>query len=359
MMKKLFLKTNNKRIPIVIGKNIITSSLLSKFIDSEDVVVITNTTVGKLHLKKITSTLKKFNVNILKLSDGEQYKNAQTLLKIHDYLIKMKFDRSLTIIALGGGVIGDLVGFASDTFLRGVNLIHIPTSLLAQVDSAIGGKTGINHKYGKNLIGTFKQPNGIIIDINYLLTLPDKEFNSGLAEVVKYGIISNPRFLKWLNNNSDLIIKKNSNALLKIVETSVREKVYVVEKDEKESNIRAFLNFGHTLGHAIEASMNYKNILHGHAISIGMLFATMLSVDKSTLNIDEFNLIESTIKKLKLPISIPNKISTSKIIKYMSFDKKKKKGKNHFVLLNSIGKCYISNKLTNSYITSMIKSFRS
>tara|TARA_B100001996_G_scaffold153071_1_gene116476 strand:- start:2350 stop:3426 length:1077 start_codon:yes stop_codon:yes gene_type:complete len=358
-MKRLFLKTNNKKTPIVIGKNIIKSSLLSKFIDSKDVVIITNTTVGKLHLKKITSSLKKFNINVLTLSDGEQYKNIQTLSKIHDYLIKMNFDRNLTIIALGGGVIGDLVGFASDTFLRGVNLIHIPTSLLAQVDSAIGGKTGINHKFGKNLIGTFKQPNAVIIDINYLLTLPDKEFNSGLAEVVKYGVISNSKFLKWLNNNSDLIIKKNSNALLKIVEISVKEKISVVAKDEKESNIRAFLNFGHTLGHAIEASMSYKNILHGHAVSIGMLFATMLSVDKSTLNIDEFNLIESTIRKLKLPISIPRKISTSKIMSHMSFDKKRKQGKNNFILLKSIGKCYITDKLTNSYITNMIKNFRS
>ena len=358
-MKQLLLKTDSKNTPIVIGKNIINSSLLSKFINSKDVVIITNTTIGKLHLKKITSVLKKFNLNILKLPDGEQYKNINTLSKIHDYLITMNFDRDLTIIALGGGVIGDLVGFASDTFLRGVNLIHIPTTLLAQVDSAIGGKTGVNHKFGKNLIGTFKQPNSVIIDINYLSTLPEKEFNSGLAEVIKYGIISNPKFLKWINNNSNLIIKRNSNSLLKIVEISVKEKISIVMRDEKESNIRAFLNFGHTLGHAIEASMNYKNILHGHAVSIGMIFATMLSVDKGALNIDEFNLIESTIKKLGLPINIPSKISTSKIIKHMSFDKKNKGGKNHFVLLKSIGKCYITNKLTNSYITSMIESFRS
>ena len=358
-MNKLVLKTQNNKVPILIGNKILSKINFSNFIIGKEVCILSNRKIAKLYLTKLKKKLKGFKINTFIIPDGEKYKNVQVLNKIHNFLIKNKFDRQLTIIGLGGCVIGDLSGLVADTFLRGVNLIHIPTTLLAQVDSAIGGKTGVNHKFGKNLIGTFKQPNSVIIDINYLSTLPEKEFNSGLAEVIKYGIISNPKFLKWINNNSNLIIKRNSNSLLKIVEISVKEKISIVMRDEKESNIRAFLNFGHTLGHAIEASMNYKNILHGHAVSIGMIFATMLSVDKGALNIDELNLIESTIKKLGLPINIPSKISTSKIIKHMSFDKKNKGGKNHFVLLKSIGKCYITNKLTNSYITNMIESFRS
>ena len=190
------------------------------------------------------SALKDFRVDSYVIPDGEQFKNIETLKKIHDFLIKKNYDRQLTIMALGGGVIGDLSGFASDTFLRGVDLIHIPTTLLAQVDSSIGGKTGINHKNGKNLIGSFKHPNAIIIDTSFLSTLPKKQFISGLAEVVKYGIISNKPFLKWLNKNYYRILDYNEKDLLKIVSVSAKEKISIVKKDEKEKNIRAFLNFG-------------------------------------------------------------------------------------------------------------------
>ena len=357
-MKKILFKIKDLKVPIIIGDNILKKINYQQYIRNKDVVIITNKTVAKLHLTKVKNVLKKFRVETYIIPDGERFKNTDTLNKIHNFLIEKNFDRQLTIIAFGGGVIGDLAGFAADTFLRGVDLIHIPTTLLAQVDSAIGGKTGINHKNGKNLIGSFKHPNAVIIDISFLSTLPKRQFISGLAEVIKYGIISNGSFLKWLNMNKENILNYKSKELLRVVSVSVKEKVNIVQKDEKEKNIRAFLNFGHTLGHAIESTQNYKGILHGEAIGIGMVFASAISVEKSTLTISDFNLITETIQNLQLPISLPRKIKTSKIMNHLSFDKKKKLGKNNFVLLKSISKCFITDKLTTKFIQKMVETFQ-
>ncbi|MEC7833116.1 MAG: 3-dehydroquinate synthase [Pseudomonadota bacterium] len=357
-MKKILFKIKDDAVPVLIGSDILKKINYLNYIRNKDVVIITNKTVANLYLKKVKNALKNFTVDSYVIPDGERFKNIETLKKIHNFLIKKNYDRQLTIIALGGGVIGDLSGFASDTFLRGVDLIHIPTTLLAQVDSSIGGKTGINHKNGKNLIGSFKHPNAIIIDTSFLSTLPKKQFISGLAEVVKYGIISNKPFLKWLNKNCSRILNYNEKDLLKIVSVSAREKISIVKKDEKEKNIRAFLNFGHTLGHAIESTKNYKGILHGEAISIGMVFAAAISVEKSTLTISDFNLITETIQNLNLPISLPKKVSINKIINHLNFDKKKKQGKNNFVLLKSIGKCFLTDRISPSFIKKMIQTFQ-
>ena len=358
-MKKIFLSTRNNKVPIVVGNGIISSKLLSKYIKSKNVLVITNETVGKIYLKEIKSYLKNFNTKTLEIKDGEKYKNLSIFAKIHDYLIDNRFDRDLTIIALGGGVIGDLVGFVASTFMRGVKLIHLPTTLLAQVDSSIGGKTAVNHPSGKNLIGTFYQPDSVIIDTKFLLTLPEQEYVSGLAEVVKYGLISKPSLLTWMNKNSKKILSKDKDCLTHIVLTSVKEKIRFVSQDERESNVRAFLNYGHTLGHAIEAAMNCRNILHGQAISIGMLFASMLSVEKNMLNINDFNLIEDTLEKLNLPIEIPKRIKTRDIIKHIKFDKKKQDNRNRFVLLGKLGNCVINDKLKDDFLGKMIEHYRS
>ena len=358
-MKKISLKLNAKKIPIYIGNNLLRDGVINDYIKHRDVVIITNTKVAKLHLSQVKKAIKNCRVQTLILPDGEKYKNITTLNKVHDYLVKNKFNRDLTIIALGGGVIGDLAGFASDTFLRGVNLIHIPTTLLAQVDSSIGGKTGVNHKNGKNLIGSFKHPIAIFIDIIFLKTLSNKQFISGLAEVIKYGAIGNASFLKWLNKKSANILKRKPEDLIKLITVSVRAKVMIVQKDEEESNLRAHLNFGHTLGHAIESAMKYKGILHGEAISIGMVFAAAISVEQNSLEIAEYNLLENTLKNMGLPIGIPTNLKTQMIMKHIAFDKKKKNGKNHFVLLDSIGKSCISNKLTNTYISTFVKTFQS
>ena len=358
-MKKILFKIDGRKIPIFVGHNVCGKASISKYIDYKDIVIITNTKIAKLHLKKLEKSLKSFNVKTLIFPDGEKYKNISSLNKIHDFLIKSKFNRNLTVIALGGGVIGDLAGFASDTFLRGVNLIHIPTTLLAQVDSSIGGKTGVNHKYGKNLIGSFKHPVAIFIDISYLKTLPQKEYISGLSEVVKYGAIGDRAFLRWLNTNSKLILERDPDSLVKLILMSVKAKVSVVQKDEKESNIRAHLNFGHTLGHAIESSLNYKGISHGEAVSIGMLFASAISVEKSDLKIDEFNLIENTLANFSLPVRIPSSIPGAKILQNMTYDKKNKKGKINFVLLTSIGSCCLNDHIDDRYILGLLKTFQS
>tara|TARA_Y100000389_G_C17461006_1_gene521691 strand:- start:7 stop:1083 length:1077 start_codon:yes stop_codon:yes gene_type:complete len=358
-MKKILFKIDGRKIPIIVGHNVCGKVSISKYIDYKDIVIITNTKIAKLHLKKLEKSLKSFNVKTLIFPDGEKYKNISSLNKVHDFLIKSKFNRNLTVIALGGGVIGDLAGFASDTFLRGVNLIHIPTTLLAQVDSSIGGKTGVNHKYGKNLIGSFKHPVAIFIDISYLKTLPQKEYISGLSEVVKYGAIGDRAFLRWLNTNSKLILERDPDSLVKLILMSVKAKVSVVQKDEKESNIRAHLNFGHTLGHAIESSLNYKGISHGEAVSIGMLFASAISVEKSDLKIDEFNLIENTLANFSLPVRIPSSIPGAKILQNMTYDKKNKKGKINFVLLTSIGSCCLNDRIDDRYILGLLKTFQS
>ena len=357
-MKKILFKIDGRKIPIFVGHNVCGKATISKYIDYKDIVIITNTKIAKLHLKELEKSLKSFNVKTLIFPDGEKYKNISSLNKIHDFLIKSKFNRNLTVIALGGGVIGDLAGFASDTFLRGVNLIHIPTTLLAQVDSSIGGKTGVNHKYGKNLIGSFKHPVAIFIDISYLKTLPQKEYISGLSEVVKYGAIGDRAFLRWLNTNSKLILERDPDSLVKLILMSVKAKVSVVQKDEKESNIRAHLNFGHTLGHAIESSLNYKGISHGEAVSIGMLFASAISVEKSDLKIDEFNLIENTLANFSLPVRIPSSIPGAKILQNMTYDKKNKKGKINFVLLTSIGSCCLNDHIDDRYILELLKTFQ-
>ncbi len=358
-MKKIFLTTRNNKVPILIGNDIITSKLLSTHIKSKNVIIITNETIGKIYLKKIKNCFKRYNTQVLEIKDGEKYKNISIFTKIHDHLIRNRFDRDLTIVALGGGVIGDLVGFVASTFMRGVKLIHLPTTLLAQVDSSIGGKTAVNHPNGKNLIGTFYQPDSIIIDTKFLQTLPEEEYTSGLAEVVKYGLISKPSLLVWMNKNSKKILSKNKDCLSYIVSISAKEKVRFVSQDERESNVRAFLNYGHTLGHAIEAAMNYRNILHGQAISIGMLFASMLSVEKNMLDINDFNLIEDTLEKLNLPTEIPKRIKTRDIVKHIKFDKKKQNNRNRFVLLNKLGKCVINDKLTDNFLGNMIEHYRS
>ena len=356
-MIKNTLKTQTNKVPIFIGDNIISKQLLKSLIKSKNVVIITNNIVAKYHLMSLKKKLNNFNILTLKLPDGEKYKNINTLYKIQNFLISNNCDRQVTLIALGGGVIGDLVGLASDIFMRGVDLIHIPTTLLAQVDSSIGGKTGINHKLGKNLIGSFKQPMAIIISIDFLNTLSSKQYSAGMAEVVKYGAINNLTFLRWLNKNADDLIMRKKQKILHAVKTSAREKINVVQKDERESGLRAILNFGHTLGHAIEASLNYKGILHGEAISMGMLFAASISVDIKKLTIEEFNLLESTLKKLKLPTSVPKRVKVDQLVKHIGFDKKKKNGKNNFVLIKKIGVTQITNTISNAYLNSTIRDF--
>ena len=356
-MKKITLITNHNKVPIVIGNNILNKFDLSKYVANKDVLIISNITIGKIYIKQTKGLFKKFNVNTLMLPDGEKYKNKDTLNRIYNFLIKNKYDRSVTLVALGGGVIGDLVAYAADTFMRGVPLIQIPTTLLAQVDSSIGGKCGINHELGKNLIGSFKHPNLVLIDIAVLKTLPDREFKAGMAEVIKYGLIKDKKFFRFLNKNNKNILNLSSKYLLKMITTCVLSKTNIVKEDELEGGIRALLNFGHTFGHAIEASKNYKGILHGEAVSIGMNIASAISADNQYISDEDYCEIEDTLIAFGLPTTVPKKISTTNLMKHINHDKKKISGKNRFILLKGIGNAFISNKLDNTYLKELSKNF--
>ena len=356
-MKKINLKTSNTNVPIYVGNGILNNFEISKYVFNKDVLIITNTKVGKLYLNKTKRLFKEYRVNSLVLPDGEKYKNNETLKKIYDFLVKNHYDRSLTIVALGGGVIGDLVAFAADTFMRGVSLIHIPTTLLSQVDSSIGGKCGINHKLGKNLIGSFKHPNLVLIDTSVLKSLPKREFLAGMAEVIKYGLIKNKTFFNFLNNNYKKIYRLDEDYIIKVVTTCASTKAKIVKDDELEGGIRALLNFGHTFGHAIEASKNYKGILHGEAVSIGMNIASAISADQDLISHEDYCEIEDMILRLGLPTQIPKKITSVSIMKHLGHDKKKVSGKNRFILLNNIGSAFISDQLENKYLEDLSKNF--
>ena len=356
-MKKIILKTSDLHVPIHVGKYILKDFDVSKYVSNKDVLIITNSRVGELYLNRTKQLFKKYNVDSLVLPDGEKYKNNETLKKIYNYIIRKQYDRSLTIVALGGGVIGDMVAFAADTFMRGVSLIHIPTTLLAQVDSSIGGKCGINHSLGKNLIGSFKHPKLVLIDTSVLKTLPKSEFLAGMAEVIKYGLIKNKKFFDFLNNNYKEIFKLNDDCLMKVITTCVSTKAQIVKEDELEGSVRALLNFGHTFGHAIEASKNYKGILHGEAVSIGMNMAAAISADQELITHEEYCEIEDMILRLGLPTQIPSKISSTMLMKHLGHDKKKISGKNRFILLNKIGEAFISDQLENKYLKKLSKNF--
>ena len=356
-MKKINLKVNDIKVPIIIGREIFKTVNVAEYVSKNDVVIVTNSTIAKLYLKQTKRLFREFNVSSLVLPDGEKHKNIQTIQKIYDFLIKSKLDRSVTIVALGGGVIGDMVAFAADTFMRGVDLIHIPTTLLAQVDSSIGGKCGINHPLGKNLIGSFKHPKAVIMDTATLQTLPKREFMAGMAEVIKYGLIKNKSFFNFIDKNYLKIIKQDYDSLIKTIFTCASIKSQVVQEDELEGGVRAILNFGHTFGHAIEASKHYKGILHGEAISIGMNIASAISADQGYLTHDEYCNIEDMLLNMSMPTMIPKKITVASIAKHLGHDKKKIAGKNRFILLDKIGSAFISDKLNNKYLKDISKNF--
>ena len=367
MIKKtLEVNTGNSKYKIFIGKNILSSSgpLIKKKLLNPKVFIITNKLINKLYGKILENSLKKNKISFSKIiiNDGEQYKNIKTINLITSKLLNYKIDRNDTLIAFGGGVIGDLVGFAASITLRGINFIQIPTTLLAQVDSSVGGKTGINTIKGKNLIGTFYQPRLVISDVSLLKTLTNREILSGYAEIIKYGLIMDKKFLNWLINNELKLKKIDKRYLIEAVFHSCKNKAKIVSKDEKEKNIRAILNLGHTFGHTIEAINNYhKSLTHGEAVSIGIMMALdMSSVEGkiSNINIDS---IRNHFKRLKMKTSIPSKIKNkttlSKFKEIMNSDKKVKKKDIYLILLKNLGKAYLTNRYSAKNLDSIIEKY--
>lgn len=328
---------------ICVGSNLLSNEdLLLGHISNKNVAIITNETVGPLYLEELKNGLTKSKSIIdIVLKDGEKYKNQDSLDFIYETLLKNKYGRDSVLIALGGGVVGDITGYAAATYMRGINFIQAPTTLLSQVDSSVGGKTGINHVLGKNMIGAFYQPKLVVIDVDCLQSLPDTELSAGLAEVIKYGLIRDFAFFEWLEKNMDCLLRKNSDCLIEAIIRSCKNKAQVVGEDEFETakGIRATLNLGHTFGHAIETALGYGKWLHGQAVAAGMVMASNMSMLMGLIDDKDFNRIKKIIDSAGLPINPPD-ISQAQFLDLMASDKKNKDGKISLILLKELGKAF-------------------
>ncbi|MGC2167357.1 MAG: 3-dehydroquinate synthase [Gallionella sp.] len=325
--------------PIHIGNGLLDQpELLDTHIPRKRVAIVTNTTVAPLYLNRLKQNLIRIGVVSTEviLPDGEAYKNGDTLNQIYDALLTNRCERSTPLLALGGGVVGDMAGYAAATYLRGVPFIQIPTTLLAQVDSSVGGKTGINHPLGKNMIGAFYQPQVVLADTDTLSTLPDKELSAGLAEVIKYGLIRDLPFLEWLEENIEELLRRDRTALQYAIARSCQNKSEVVAADERESGERALLNLGHTFGHAIESGMGYGNWLHGEGVAAGTVMAADLSQRLGWISTDDVKRIRRLFDLARLPTVAPD-LGAEAYLEFMELDKKVEGGKLRFVLLRKIG----------------------
>ena len=322
--------------PIVIGNELLAGGFnLSDYVSGPDCLVVSNTTVGPLYAEKLLDCLAGKQVRVIELPDGEAYKTVETLQSVLDHLVETGAGRDATVIALGGGVVGDVTGFAAACYMRGIAFIQVPTTLLAQVDSSVGGKTGVNHPRGKNLIGAFHQPRAVLIDTDTLGTLPDREFKAGLAEVIKYGAIVDADFFTWLEDNVDALLARDQAALATAIRRSCELKAAVVADDERESGRRAILNFGHTFGHAIERCQGYGEWLHGEAVAAGMVMAAALS------DVAGADRLRGLLQRAGLPIE-PPAISVNDWMAAMGMDKKVQNKKLRFVMLRELGDAYVS-----------------
>lgn len=344
MKRMIKVELKERSYEIQIGTGLLNqSSLLLPYVPRKRVAIVSNTTVAPLYLDKLVKTLASVDISCIAiiLPDGESYKTSETLNLIYDGLLEGRCERSTPLIALGGGVIGDMTGYAAATYLRGVPFIQIPTTLLSQVDSSVGGKTGINHPLGKNMIGAFYQPQLVLADIGTLNTLPDKELSAGLAEVIKYGLIRDVPFLEWLEQNMEKLLGRDPQALQYAIARSCENKAEVVGADERESGERALLNLGHTFGHAIESGMGYGAWLHGEAVAAGTMMAADLSHRLGWISKSDVSRVSVLFKRTGLPVVAPD-LGSNKYIDLMGLDKKVESGKLRFVLLKRLGQAVIT-----------------
>jgi len=339
--------------PIYIGPDLLGHpDLIKPYVPGRQVLIVSNQTVAPLYLEKARQALLGYECETVILPDGEEFKNLDVLNRIFDQLLEKHFERHCTLVALGGGVIGDMTGFAAACYQRGVAFIQIPTTLLAQVDSSVGGKTGVNHPHGKNMIGAFHQPRCVIADTDTLATLDDRQLSAGIAEIIKYGLISDPVFFAWLEVNMEKLLARDSEVLAEAIRRSCHNKAEVVAADETESGVRATLNFGHTFGHAIEAAAGYGHWLHGEAVGTGMLMAADLSARLGWLTAADVHRIESLLVRARLPTRAPAHMDYATFMKYMSIDKKVQHGHIRLVLLKQIGVAIV----TAEYDAALLKA---
>jgi 3-dehydroquinate synthase len=342
-MKTLTVNLGVRSYPIHIGQGLLrTPELLAEHIRGRQVMVVTNETIAPLYLDGIRELLDGFNLASVILPDGEQYKTIETLNSVFTGLLEHRFNRHCTLVALGGGVIGDITGFAAACYQRGVAFLQVPTTLLAQVDSSVGGKTGVNHLLGKNMIGAFHQPGCVVIDTDTLDTLDQRQLAAGLAEVIKYGLIHDAGFFTWLEQNIERLRARDKQSLAYAIERSCSIKAEIVAADERESGRRALLNLGHTFGHAIETGTGYGNWLHGEAIAAGMLMAADLSARHEWLSRPDVARIENLLRRAGLPTSPPEAMDEVQFMELMAIDKKVVDGGLRLVLLKAIGSAVIT-----------------
>jgi 3-dehydroquinate synthase len=330
--------------PITIGAGLLTNrEVLEAQIPGRDLLVVTNTTVAKLYLAKLTGSFAQRRIAECILPDGEQHKTLQTAGWVFDALVANKMNRDATVLALGGGVVGDIAGFAAASYQRGIGYVQMPTTLLAQVDSSVGGKTGVNHSGGKNLIGAFYQPRAVIADTNALTTLPDRELKSGLAEVIKHGCVWDPLLFTWLDRNIPELLARDAEALTYAIGRSCEIKATVVARDEREHDLRAILNFGHTFGHAIEVATGYEKYLHGEAVGLGMLIAADLSHRLGLIDAAVKDRLRDVLARTGLPTEAP-RIGAARAYELMQMDKKVVAGAVRLVLLEKLGRAIITDQ---------------
>ncbi len=361
-MEKVKVELGERSYDICIGYNILKKigEILKPFNFSPKIAVVSNPTVFPLYGKEVCSSIRRSGFDILEviIPDGEEHKNFNSLKRIFDELLNYKLDRSSALIALGGGVIGDITGFAASTYMRGISYIQIPTTLLSQVDSSVGGKTGINHELGKNMIGTFWQPKLVWIDVDTLKTLPKRELVAGIAEIIKYGVIYDRNLFDFLEQSRNEILKLNKKAIKYIIKRSCEIKAEIVSKDERESGLRSILNYGHTIGHAIETVTEYKSFLHGEAVAIGMYIEARLAQMLNLIDNSEVLKIRSLIDSYGLPSELPPSLKIEEIFLSMQLDKKAIAGELKFILPEKIGRVVIYKGITEKKIKKLIQELK-
>jgi 3-dehydroquinate synthase len=336
-VESLRVELGSRAYPIHLGAGLIgRAELYRPCLAGGSAAIVTNEVVGPLYLPKVRAGLAGARVTEIVVPDGEQTKSWQTLNRIFDALLKARCGRDTLVVALGGGVVGDLAGFAAAVYQRGVPFVQVPTTLLAQVDSSVGGKTAINHALGKNMIGAFHQPRAVISDIASLDTLPERELRAGLAEVIKHGVALDAAFVEWLESNVEKILKRDRAALAHAVRRSCELKARIVAADERESGARALLNFGHTFGHAIEAASGYGAWLHGEAVAVGMVMAAELSALQGSISKQDVARVRALLQRAGLPLAGPA-LAPQQLMELMTLDKKATKGRTRFVILEAIG----------------------
>ena len=355
--KELNVDLGDRSYPILIGQQLLGNVDLTQWVSGSQVMIVTNETVAPLYLDSARASFPGKQVDVVILPDGEQYKDWKTLNLIVDALLEKRHSRKTTLVALGGGVVGDMTGFAAASYQRGVAFIQIPTTLLSQVDSSVGGKTGINHPRGKNMIGAFHQPEVVLIDTQSLKTLPTREVSAGLAEVIKYGLIRAPEFLAWLESNISRLLDLDQEALAEAIYRSCACKAEVVALDEREGGLRAILNLGHTFGHAIETFAGYGKVLHGEAVGTGMMMAADLSARQGWISETDRSRAIRLIASARLPDRAPADMTPADFMTLMAVDKKNVDGRLRLVVLRSLGEAIITDEAEPKHLQDTLQAY--